>query len=94
MSTLPECAEKCKQETKSCSNKECRMWIDYEKEKNCCLISIQEKQIKSAGKSLTLHEVGERLGINYLKVRQIEMAALKKLSNKMEVKELFAEIED
>lgn len=70
------------------------MWIDYEKEKNCCLISIQEKQIKSAGKSLTLHEVGERLGINYLKVRQIEMAALKKLSNKMEVKELFAEIED
>jgi len=70
------------------------MWIDYEKEKNCCLISIQEKQIKSAGKSLTLHEVGERLGINYLKVRQIEMAALKKLSSKVEVKELFAEIED
>ena len=70
------------------------MWIDYEDEKNCCLISIQEKQIKSAGKSLTLHEVGERLGINYLKVRQIEMAALKKLSNKIEVKELFAEIED
>jgi DNA-directed RNA polymerase sigma subunit (sigma70/sigma32) len=70
------------------------MWIDYEQEKNCCLISIKEKQIKSAGKSLTLHETGERLGINYLKVRQIEMAALRKLSNKIKVQDLFEEIKD
>ena len=70
------------------------MWIDYEKESNCCLISIKEKQIKSAGKSLTLHETGERLGINYLKVRQIEMAALRKLSNKVSIKDLFLEIKD
>tara|TARA_Y100000004_G_C8629479_1_gene292294 strand:- start:178 stop:462 length:285 start_codon:yes stop_codon:yes gene_type:complete len=94
MSTLPECAERCKQKNVSCPNGDCRMWIDFEEENNCCLISIQEKQIKSAGKSLTLHEVGDRLGINYLKVRQIEIAALKKLSNKIEAKRLFAEIED
>lgn len=93
MSTLPDCAEKCKEKNVSCPNSDCRMWVDYEEEKNCCLISIQEKQIKSAGKSLTLHEVGDRLGINYLKVRQIEMAALKKLSKKIQVKELFRELE-
>ena len=70
------------------------MWIDYEQEKNCTLVSIQEKQIKSAGKSLTLHEVGERLGINYLKVRQIELSALRKLSSKTEAKDLFREINE
>lgn len=70
------------------------MWIDYEQEKNCCLVSIQEKQIKTAGKSLTLHEVGERLDLNYLKVRQIEMSALRKLSNKIEVKQLFEEVKE
>lgn len=68
------------------------MWIDYEDENNCCLISIREKQIKTAGKSLTLHEVGERLDINYLKVRQIELSALRKLSNKTEIKDLIEEI--
>jgi len=94
MSTLPECAEICENKNVSCPNKECRMWIDHEQEKNCCLISIKEKQIKSAGKSLTLHETGERLGINYLKVRQIEMAALRKLSNKIKVQDLFEEIKD
>ena len=94
MSTLPECAQKCESKDVSCPNKDCRMWIDFEEENNCCLISIQEKQIKSAGKSLTLHEVGDRLGINYLKVRQIEMAALRKLSNKIKVQDLFEEIKD
>lgn len=94
MSTLPECAEKCKELNVSCPNKDCRMWIDYEQEKNCCLVSIQEKQIKTAGKSLTLHEVGERLDLNYLKVRQIEMSALRKLSNKIEVKQLFEEVKE
>ena len=94
MSTLPECAEKCKELNVSCPNKDCRMWIDYEQEKNCTLVSIQEKQIKSAGKSLTLHEVGERLGINYLKVRQIELSALRKLSSKTEAKDLFREINE
>jgi len=94
MSTLPECAEKCKELNVSCPNKDCRMWIEHEKEKNCCLVSIQEKQIRTAGKSLTLHEVGERLGINYLKVRQIELSALRKLSNKVEARNLFSEINE
>jgi hypothetical protein len=94
MSLLPECAQLCKKKEVSCPNCDCRMWIDYEDEKNCCLISIEEKQIRTAGKSLTLHEVGERLGINYLKVRQIEINALRKLSGKKEVIELFEDIED
>ena len=58
------------------------MWIEHEQDKNCCLISIEEKGKGGSEKGLTLHEVAERLKINYLKVRQIEINAIRKLSNK------------
>jgi DNA-directed RNA polymerase sigma subunit (sigma70/sigma32) len=66
------------------------MWIDYEQENNCCLISIEEKGKDGSDKGLTLHECAERLDINYLKVRQIEINALKKLSHKR----LLADLND
>jgi DNA-directed RNA polymerase sigma subunit (sigma70/sigma32) len=66
------------------------MWIDYEQENNCCLISIEEKGKDGSDKGLTLHEYAERLDINYLKVRQIEINALKKLSHKR----LLADLND
>ena len=75
--SLPNCAKKCKQLNIACPNKDCRMWIDYPEENSCCLISIDEK-----GKGLTLHETADRLGLHYLKVRQIEINAIKKLKNK------------
>ena len=78
--SLPNCAKKCKKADIGCPNSDCRMWIDYPEENNCCLISIEEK-----GKKLTLHEVAERLNLNYLKVRQIEINAIKKLSKKKEL---------
>jgi hypothetical protein len=90
MSCLPECAKKCKKESVSCPNTDCRMWIDYEQENNCCLISIEEKGKDGSDKGLTLHECAERLDINYLKVRQIEINALKKLSHKR----LLADLND
>ena len=53
---------------KGCENTDCRMWIDFESEQNCCLISIEEKTKDGKDKGLTLHEVAERLDINYLKL--------------------------
>ncbi len=94
MSCLPECAQKCKKKEVACPNTDCRMWIDYESENNCCLISIEEKGKDGSDKGLTLHEVGERLDLNYLKVRQIEINALRKLSNKKESKALIEDLRD
>ena len=79
MSCLPDCAKQCRDKRKGCENTDCRMWIDFESEQNCCLISIEEKTKDGKDKGLTLHEVAERLDINYLKVRQIEINAMKKL---------------
>jgi hypothetical protein len=87
--SLPECSELCKKLKVDCPNSDCRMWIDFPKESNCCLISIDEK-VKGG---LTLHEVAARLDLNYLKVRQIEMRALKRLHYKKKIKEL-AKAED
>ena len=72
--SLPNCAKKCKQHRVTCPVNDCRMWIDYPEENNCSLISIEEK-----GKGLTLYEVSDRLDINYLKVRQIEIKAIEKI---------------
>lgn len=87
MSELPKCAQLCKQTKTECPNGDCRKWIDYEKDYNCCLISIEEKGKDGNDKGLTLHEVADRLGINYLKVRQIEINALKKLAKKNQLKQ-------
>jgi DNA-directed RNA polymerase sigma subunit (sigma70/sigma32) len=52
------------------------MWIDYEEEHNCTLVSVYEKG------SLTLRQVGERLGISFARVKQIEEKALLKMKRR------------
>jgi hypothetical protein len=59
-----------------CCKTSCRKWIDYEEDYNCCLISIE----KNDDLPLTLHEVAKRLDLSFVRIRQIEQAALKKIS--------------
>ncbi len=72
-----ECAKKCKRDKTPCQQKDCRKWIDYQKDMNCCLISIDNNE----GEGLTLQETGKRLGLSFVRIRQIEKAAIKKLYN-------------
>jgi hypothetical protein len=67
------CAEVCNKDNKPCEQKECRMWINYEKDLNCTQIAS-----KKNGR-MTLKQVGARLGISYVRVTQIEKQALNKL---------------
>ena len=70
-----QCVKDCVKSKKPCENSDCRLWIEYEKDLNCTLISIEESK---TGR-LTLHEAGERLGISFVRVRQIEQKALQKM---------------
>ena len=70
---LRPCSRKCQELQEGCPHHECRMWIDYKDEFNCCLISIYENG------TLTLRQVGERLGISFARVKQIEQKALLKM---------------
>lgn len=70
---LRPCSRKCIELETECPCTDCRLWIDYPDEKNCSLISINEND------SMTLREVGERLGISFARVKQIEQKALSRI---------------
>jgi DNA-directed RNA polymerase specialized sigma subunit len=67
---------KCKEEAikhKGCENLDCRHWINYQDDYNCCLISIDKHG------DLTLHECAKRLGCSHVRVKQIQDKAIKKI---------------
>jgi DNA-directed RNA polymerase sigma subunit (sigma70/sigma32) len=70
-----KCLKDLKQNKKCCQKKDCRQWIDFEDDLNCTLEAIA----KNEHASMTLREVGNRLGVSFVRIKQIEDAALKKL---------------
>ena len=73
---MKSCAQECLLNASCCDATACRYWINYNKDLNCCLIAIAKKG------NMTLNEVGERLGISYVRVKQIESGAINKLQKK------------
>ena len=61
---------------KACEECECRMWLDHEEDLNCTLIAVDKHG------AMTLREVGDRLGISFVRVKQIQDVALGKLATK------------
>ena len=59
-----------------CDECKCRQWLDYEEDLNCTLIAVDKHG------SMTLRETGDRLGISFVRVKQIQDVALAKLAAK------------
>ena len=70
---LLECSRTCMRKHVACPNGDCRHWINYSEEHNCCLVSIYENG------PMTLRKIADRLGISFARVKQIETIALKKI---------------
>ena len=70
---LRQCSRTCMKEKAECSQKDCRLWIDFPKEYNCTLVSVYEHG------PMTLREVAEREHLSFARIKQIETKALKKL---------------
>ena len=68
---------------KPCEECECRMWLDYESDLNCTLIAVDKHG------PLNLRQIGERLGISFVRVKQIQDVALSKLSSKNKKLKVF-----
>ena len=73
---MRKCASDSMENDSVCNKEDCNLWIKYGEDLNCTLISV-----KKHGR-LGLKEVGERLGISYVRVSQIEKEAFKKLKKK------------
>ena len=74
---LRECTKLCIAKEIPCpkENSDCRYWMDHPSELNCVFKSI------FTNGHMTLREVGDRLGISFVRVKQIQDKALKKISH-------------
>jgi hypothetical protein len=80
-----KCIKECRESKKSCQEKACRMWIDYPKDLNCTYESIDKNN------HLSLREVAKRLGISFVRVKQLEDESLKKLLKRLRLETGFNE---
>ena len=70
---LLECSRKCVELQINCPHNDCKHWIDFPKENNCSLISINHNG------SMTLRQIAERLHLSFARIKQIETKALNKI---------------
>ena len=74
---MRECAKLCQKLDVSCPNTDCRMYLDYEDDLNCTLIAVDKHG------AMTLRDLAPRLGVSFVRVKQIEDTIMKKLRKKM-----------
>ena len=68
-----KCIKKCREARKACKEQDCRMWGDYPADLNCTY------EVVAKNNSLSLRDVAKRLGISFVRVKQLEDKALDKL---------------
>ena len=75
MQNLEEhCSDVCVKYDVGCPNNDCRHWLDYEEDLNCTLIAVDKH-----GK-MTLREVAKRLDVSFVRIKQIQDKAVKRLT--------------
>lgn len=75
---MTKCAKECQKTNSPCPEKACRHHIDYVGDLNCSLIAAWEHG------PMTLDEVAKRMGLSLVRIKQIEEAALVKLSKRVD----------
>ena len=77
---MKKCLQDCVKNNTECMNKDCRVWIDYEKDLNCCLLSIKKHG------DLTLDETAKRLKLSIVRIKQLQDRAIQKLQKNRHLK--------
>jgi len=70
---LRACSMECMKKKLPCTQAECRLFIEFEEDYNCTLVAIWENG------PMTLRQIGERIGVSFARIKQIETKALKKM---------------
>lgn len=70
-----KCYECCIRHDVSCpvENNDCRYWLDYEQDLNCSMVSVERHG------RMTLREISERMGVSFVRIKQIQDVALRKM---------------
>ena len=70
------CADACMKSGQTCDQEDCRQWLDFEEDLNCTLIAVRKNG------NMSLREVAERIGVSFVRVKQIQDKAVEKLTTK------------
>lgn len=74
---MRECAKSLLEYSVDCPCKDCRLWIDFKEDSNCTLIAIDKK------KCMTLREVADRMGVSFVRIKQIQDVAHEKMIKRL-----------
>ena len=74
---MKECAKACIKHEVSCPNEDCRLWIEFEEDLNCTDIAVAKNG------RMTLRQVSERLGVSFVRVKQIEDSLKVKMKKRL-----------
>ena len=72
---MRKCLKVCKDLDVACPVQESRHWISYSDDYNCVLEAVDKNG------SMTLRECSKRLGISFIRVKQIQDITYKKIKN-------------
>jgi len=72
---MKKCLQTCKKMNTPCPIVECRNHVQYPEDYNCVLETVDKNG------AMTLRECAARLGISFVRVKQLEDQALKKISH-------------
>ncbi len=75
--TTDSCVETCKQYEEPCPCESCKHWINFEEDLNCANIASQKNG------PMTLEEIGKRMNLTLVRIKQIEQDALIKLKKRI-----------
>ena len=74
---MKECVKSLMEYEVNCPCTDCRLWIDFKEDSNCTLVAIDKK------KTMTLREVADRLGVSFVRIKQIQDVAHKKMLKRL-----------
>jgi len=78
---MKKCAQECYLARKVCTNRECRLSIEYEEDFNCTLVALHKHG------PMTLEQIGKRHHVSTVRAKQLVDAALLKLKKTLKTRE-------
>lgn len=78
---MKSCTETCKENNVECPNNDCRYWLNYPDDLNCCFVSIDKRG------EMDLRTVGDILGVSFVRIKQIQDKAISKINKSLKILE-------
>ena len=74
---MKKCFDLCSSKGVSCPIKDCRHWVKYPDDLNCTIVAVNKNG------RMTLREVADRMGVSFVRIKQIETKAKEKLNKRI-----------